>query len=55
MDYEKLMDLIASEESASQISDAIKDILYSKSIENIESITPDVSASMFNTLEDEDE
>lgn len=41
------MDMIASDESASQISDKIKDLLFSKSAERIDSFRPSVANSMF--------
>ena len=50
-----LMDMIASDESPSQISDKIKDILFSKSAEKIDSFKPDVATQMFNSFEVEDE
>ena len=45
---DELMDLLATDESPSQISDKIKDILYAKSAENIQKIRPDVAASIFD-------
>lgn len=54
MDYNKLMDLMASEESPSEISDTIKDILYAKSIEKIDQITPEVATSIFNSSEEDE-
>jgi len=54
------MDLLAKDESSSQISDKIKDILFSKSAERIEAIRPTVAASIFDdattvNYEDEEE
>jgi len=54
------MDLLVKDESSSQISDKIKDILFSKSAERIEAIRPTVSASIFDdastvNYEDEEE
>jgi len=51
------MDLIASDESASQISDKIKDLLFSKSAERIDAFRPSVANSMFGEgdLEDDSE
>ena len=54
------MDLLAKDESSSQISDKIKDILFSKSAEKIEAIRPTVAASIFDdastvNYEDEEE
>jgi len=46
------MDMIASDESPSQISDKIKDILYQKSSERIDQYRPVVAASLFATEEE---
>lgn len=43
------MDLMVSDESPSQISDKIKEILYAKSAEKIETIRPEVAASIFDS------
>ena len=48
-----LMDMILSDESPSNISSKIKDILFSKSAERIDNFRPTVSSSMFG--EDETE
>ena len=45
--------MIASDESASQISDKIKDILFSKSSERIDAFRPIVSKTMFDENEEE--
>ena len=42
------MDLLVTDGSSSQISDQIKDILFAKSAENIETIRPNVAASIFD-------
>ena len=52
---EDLLDMIVSDESPSQISDKIKDILFSKSAEKIDALRPEVSSSMFNDSEVEDQ
>jgi hypothetical protein len=49
---EDLMDMIASDESPSQISDKIKDILYQKSSDKINGFRPAVAASLFDNEED---
>lgn len=41
------MDMIASDESAINISDKIKDLLFSKSAEKIDQIRPDIANSLF--------
>jgi len=46
------MNMIASDESPSQISDKIKDILYAKSAEKIAGVRPDIAASLFGETED---
>ena len=45
---EELMDLMVSDESPSQVSDQIKDLLFAKTAEKIEAIRPDVAASIFD-------
>ena len=42
-----LMDMILQDESPTNISDKIKDVLYAKAAERIEGIRPTVGASMF--------
>lgn len=49
---DELMDMIASDESPSQISDKIKDILYAKSADKIDGFRPYVAASLFGETED---
>jgi len=44
---EDVIDLIATDSSASEISDRIKDILYSKAAERIDSLRPVISNSIF--------
>ena len=44
-----LMDMIIADESPSNISDTIKDMLFAKSAEKIDSFRPDVAASTFNS------
>ena len=45
---EEIIDLIATDSNASDVSDKIKDILFSKSAERIENIRSTVGASMFD-------
>tara|TARA_B100000287_G_scaffold163735_1_gene154431 strand:+ start:2659 stop:2961 length:303 start_codon:yes stop_codon:yes gene_type:complete len=42
-----LIDMIVKNESPAEVHTKIKDILYAKSHDNIETITPAVSASLF--------
>lgn len=46
------MDLIMTNDSPADISDKIKELLFTKSAEKIETVRPVVSASMFETEED---
>ena len=45
------MDLIASGESPSEVSDIIKDMIYVKAAEKIEKIRPEVYNSSLNSEE----
>ena len=47
------MDMIATDESPSQISDKIKDLLFTKSAEKIDAFRPVVAQSMFGETEEE--
>lgn len=44
---EDVIDLIATDSSASEISDKIKDILYSKAAERVDALRPVVANSLF--------
>ena len=44
---EDLLDMIIADESPSQISDKIKDMLFAKSAEKIDSFRPSVASDMF--------
>jgi|TARA_X000001382_G_C3131827_1_gene166622 hypothetical protein len=45
---EELMDLLVADESPTQVSDKIKDILFAKSADRITNIRPQVAASIFD-------
>ncbi len=49
---EDLIDLIATDGSASDVSDRIKDILYAKSAERIDQLKAPVANSMFSDVEE---
>tara|TARA_R100000742_G_C4270810_1_gene89580 strand:+ start:600 stop:872 length:273 start_codon:yes stop_codon:yes gene_type:complete len=51
----ELMDMITKDESPSQISDRIKDMLFAKSAERIDAFKPEVANSLFGDQEVEDE
>lgn len=50
---DELMDMIVSDESPSQISDKIKDILFAKSSSKIDEIRPLVASRLFDSSEEE--
>ena len=43
------MDMIAADDSASQVSDKIKDILYGKSSQRVVEYRPSVASGVFNS------
>ena len=45
---EEIIDLIATDESPSVISDKIKEILYAKSADRIDSARPEIASLMFD-------
>ena len=51
----ELMDMITKDASPSQISDRIKDMLFSKSAERIDAFRPNVANSLFGDQESESE
>jgi len=51
---DELLDMIATDKSPSDISDSIKDTLYAKAAERINSQRPDIAASIFDPTADVD-
>ena len=51
---DELMDLMVNDESPSQVSDKIKDLLYSKSADKISGIRPEVAAQLFDKEDEGD-
>jgi hypothetical protein len=49
-----LIDTIIADKSASSVSDKIKDVLYSKASERVDSLKPSVATSIFGDEEYED-
>ena len=50
---DELLDMIATDASATDISDSIKDTLYAKAAERIQSQKPDIAMQMFDpSIED---
>ena len=52
---DELMDMIIADKSPSQVSDKIKDILFSKSAEKVDAFKPQVATNSFNAQEPEAE
>lgn len=52
---DELMDMIVSDESPSQISDKIKDILFAKAAERVDDYKPIAANSLFGNEEEDDE
>ena len=50
---EEILDLIAQDAKAAEVTDKIKDVLYAKSAEKIDSFKPDIATSMFNRPDSE--
>jgi hypothetical protein len=50
---EELLDMIVADESPSQISDKIKDILFNKSAEKVDAFRPSVAMNMFGQEKEE--
>ena len=48
MDMDELMSLLVKDESPSEVSDAIKDQLFSRTAEKLQGIRPQVAASIFD-------
>ena len=46
---DELMDLMATDESPSQISDKIKDMLFAKSAERVDKFRPNVATGVFDS------
>lgn len=51
---EDLIDLIATDASASQVTDNIKDILFAKAAQRIDSFRPEVAASLFGDTDNQE-
>jgi len=50
-----LLDMIIADESPSQVSDKIKELLFTKSAEKIDAFRPTVAANMFSYEDEEEE
>ena len=45
---DELIDLIATDKSAAEVTDKIKDVLYAKAAERINTQRPDIAAQLFD-------
>lgn len=52
---EELLDMIIADESPSDVSDKIKDILFNKSSEKIEAMRPEINNTMFVGADEDSE
>ena len=52
---EELVDLIATDASASDVSDKIKDALMAKAATRIDAFRPDVASTVFDEVREEEE
>ena len=52
---DELIDMIVTDESPSQISDKIKDLLFAKASEKVDDFRPVVAASLFNSTAEVEE
>ena len=52
---DELMDLMVKDDSPSQISDKIKDMLFAKTADKVDNIKPNVANSLFGDQESADE
>jgi hypothetical protein len=50
---DELLDMIISDESPSQVSDKIKELLFAKSAEKIEGLRPAAGTALFGNQEQE--
>jgi hypothetical protein len=48
---EELIDLIATDESPSKVSEKIKELLYAKTANRIDAVRPEVASIMFDNEE----
>ena len=52
---EDIIDLIATDQKASDVTDRIKDMLYTKAANRVDELKPEISAAMFNPSPDQPE
>jgi len=52
---EDIIDLIATDQKASDVTDKIKDMLYTKAANRVDELKPEMAAAMFNPSPDQPE
>lgn len=55
MNMEDLLDMVVNDESPSQISDQIKNIIFAKAAERVDSFRSDVASNVFTEKEVDNE
>lgn len=55
MNMEDLLDMVVNDESPSQISDQIKNIIFAKAAERVDSFRSDVASNVFSEKEVDNE
>ena len=55
MEPQEIVDLVGSEAPSSEVSDAIKQALFAKSVEKVDALTPDVASVLFGGRPEEQE
>ena len=55
INMDDLMDAIVANDSPSKVSDAIKDMLYSRTADKVDALKPDIASSLFGNDQVEDE
>ena len=50
---DNIIDMIANDQSANEITDTLKDLLYAKAAEKVDSVKPKVATAMFDQQDDE--
>lgn len=50
---DSIVDMIVNDANAADITDKVKEILYTKALENIEALKPYVAASVFDDYEED--
>lgn len=55
MTMDNILDMLIADESPVQVSDEIKNILFTKAAERVDAFRPDVANTMFGTEEEAEE